>query len=71
MVNLILSGSCRCGKTFTTSVELPETITIRSGSRVYNVKLGEHLVITCPYCLRLVNIGNGTRRSRKTEVKNP
>ncbi|MEM3580429.1 MAG: hypothetical protein QXH40_00035 [Candidatus Bathyarchaeia archaeon] len=69
MANLILTGNCKCGKTFTTAVELPETITIRSGNSVYNARLGEHLVVQCPACGRILNLGNGSRR--KTEVKNP
>ncbi|MEM3566177.1 MAG: hypothetical protein QXK18_04825 [Candidatus Bathyarchaeia archaeon] len=71
MANLILTGNCKCGKYFSVAVELPEFITVRSGNNVYNARLGEHLVVQCPACGRILNMGNGSRRSRKTEEKNP
>ncbi|MEM3613180.1 MAG: hypothetical protein QXH40_03855 [Candidatus Bathyarchaeia archaeon] len=61
---LYLSGFCRCGKQFTVFAELPETVEVSSGGEIFKTKPAEHIIIVCPYCLRLVNVGNGSRRKK-------
>jgi len=62
---LYLSGICHCGRRFNVYVELPKTCeaTDESGNH-FKLSLAEHIIALCPSCGRLVNIGNGTRRSR-------
>jgi hypothetical protein len=62
---LYLTGVCRCGKRFNVYVELPALcqVTDETGNS-FSLKPAEHIVIVCPRCARLVNCGNGTRRSR-------
>ena len=62
---LYLSGICRCGRRLNVYVELPKTCeaTDESGNR-FKLSLAEHIIALCPFCGRLINIGNGTRRSR-------
>ena len=59
-----LNGVCRCGRTFNVYAELPRTVEVSIGSEVFKAKPAEHIIIVCPYCLRLVNIGNGSRRKK-------
>jgi len=62
---LYLSGICRCGRRFNVYVELPKACeaTDEFGNH-FKLSLAEHIIALCPLCGRLVNIGNGTRRSR-------
>lgn len=61
-----LSGVCRCGKQFMAYVELPSIVQVSdSDGRFHNLRPAEHVIIKCPNCDRLVNVGNGSQRGRR------
>jgi len=62
---LYLTGVCKCGRHFSIYAQMPETIEVSSGGEVFKVKPGEHIVIVCPACGKLVNCGNGSRRRKR------
>jgi len=64
-MDAFLTGVCKCGKQFNLYIVLPETIEAVCGSLVFKAKPAEHIIINCPACGRLVNCGNGSRRSKR------
>ncbi|MEM2386175.1 MAG: hypothetical protein QXO67_04250 [Candidatus Bathyarchaeia archaeon] len=59
-----LSGVCRCGKQFNAIVELPQKCLVTVEGRTFELPLAEHAIVLCPFCGRLINLGNGSRRKR-------
>lgn len=62
--SMYLSGLCRCGKHYTGYVELPETCLVNVEGQEFEVPVAEHIVIICPFCTRVVNLGSGSYRER-------
>ncbi|MEM1661063.1 MAG: hypothetical protein QXR17_08015 [Candidatus Bathyarchaeia archaeon] len=60
-----LSGVCRCGKQFNAFVELPQKCLVTVEGRTFELPLAEHAIVLCPFCGRLLNLGNGSRRARQ------
>lgn len=60
-----LSGVCRCGKQFNAIVELPQKCLVTVEGRMFELPLAEHAIVLCPFCGRLINLGNGSRRARR------
>ncbi|MEM2440515.1 MAG: hypothetical protein QW493_04800 [Candidatus Bathyarchaeia archaeon] len=60
---LYLSGICRyCDKSFNAFVELPQKCLVIVEERTFELPLAEHAIVLCPFCGRLLNLGNGSRR---------
>ncbi|MCS7096838.1 MAG: hypothetical protein N3F10_01800 [Candidatus Bathyarchaeota archaeon] len=64
--SLLLSAVCRCGAVFNATVELPSYCVLydEKGS-VHHLRVAEHVIVKCPRCKRLLNVGNGSERKTK------
>lgn len=66
----ILSAVCKCGAVFNAVVNLPIYCELTDDKgRVCYVKVAEHVVVKCPRCNRLLNVGNGSQRETKPPEK--
>lgn len=64
-----LSGICRCGLHVLSYVELPAFIEVSGEGSTYHLKPAEHVIVKCPRCSRLLNVGNGRQRGKKRKEK--
>ncbi|MGB9841278.1 MAG: hypothetical protein ACPLKZ_00980 [Candidatus Bathyarchaeales archaeon] len=67
---LVLSAVCVCGATYTAVVDLPFRCELSDDKgNVYSLRLAEHVIVKCPRCNRLLNVGNGSKRETEPQEK--
>ncbi|MGB9960243.1 MAG: hypothetical protein ACPLKQ_06975 [Candidatus Bathyarchaeales archaeon] len=67
---LLLSAVCRCGAVFNAVVEMPTYCELSDDKgTVYHLKVAEHVIVKCPRCNKLLNVGNGSERKTKPDAK--
>lgn len=65
---LYLSAVCSCGAVFNAVVSLPlHCELIDEKGNILYCKVAEHVIVKCPRCNKLLNVGNGS--GRETEPK--
>lgn len=68
---LVLSAVCVCGAAYTAVVDLPIRCELSDDKgNVYSLRLAEHVIVKCPRCNRLLNVGNGSKRETEPPEKN-
>ncbi|MEJ5327731.1 MAG: hypothetical protein WHU54_05730 [Candidatus Bathyarchaeia archaeon] len=66
----ILSAVCKCGAVFQAVVNLPIYCELSDDKgNIYHLKIAEHVIVKCPLCNRLLNVGNGSKRETEPPEK--
>jgi phage FluMu protein Com len=68
--SLVLTAVCKCGAVFNASVEMPTYCELSDyKGTVHRLRVAEHIIVKCPRCNRLLNVGNGSKRKTKPDAK--